>query len=73
MAILANRSPDSIKGGKARAEKLTSKQREEIARKAAKTHWEKSKISNITMGSFRLWLMAYNRIWYSCFVTVDST
>jgi hypothetical protein len=29
------------KGGKARAEKLTSEQRFEIARKAAKAHWDK--------------------------------
>lgn len=30
------------KGGKARAEKLTGKQREEIASKAAKKRWSKS-------------------------------
>ena len=30
------------KGGKARAEKLTSEQRKEIARKAAKARWEKA-------------------------------
>jgi hypothetical protein len=29
------------KGGKARAEKLTSEQRSEIARKAAKARWDK--------------------------------
>jgi hypothetical protein len=29
------------KGGKARAEKPTSEQRSEIARKAAKAHWDK--------------------------------
>lgn len=31
-----------LKGGKARASKLTPEQRREIARKAAKTRWEKS-------------------------------
>lgn len=30
-----------LKGGKARAEKLTAKQRSEIAKKAAKTRWKK--------------------------------
>jgi len=30
-----------LKGGKARAEKLTSKQKIEIARKAARTRWSK--------------------------------
>jgi hypothetical protein len=30
-----------LKGGKARASKLTKKQRSEIARKAAKTRWSK--------------------------------
>ncbi len=30
-----------LKGGKARAEKLSSKKRKEIARKAAKTRWNK--------------------------------
>ena len=30
-----------LKGGKARAEKLTPKQRSEIARKAANARWEK--------------------------------
>lgn len=30
-------------GGKARAEKLTSEQRKEIARKAAKARWDKKK------------------------------
>lgn len=30
-----------LKGGKARAEKLSSKKRKEIARKAAKTRWAK--------------------------------
>ena len=30
-----------LKGGKARAEKLTAKRRKEIAEKAAKTRWEK--------------------------------
>jgi hypothetical protein len=32
-----------LKGGKARAEKLTKRQRQEIARKAAKTRWSKKK------------------------------
>jgi hypothetical protein len=32
-----------LKGGKARAEKLTSQQRKEIARKAAKARWEKTR------------------------------
>jgi hypothetical protein len=32
-----------MKGGKARAKKLTKEQRKEIARKAAKTRWEKNK------------------------------
>jgi hypothetical protein len=32
-----------LKGGKARAEKLTAEQRREIARKAAKARWEKTK------------------------------
>jgi len=32
-----------LKGGKARAEKLTVEQRKEIARKAAKSRWEKGK------------------------------
>jgi hypothetical protein len=31
-----------LKGGKARAEKLSPKKRKEIARKAAKARWEKS-------------------------------
>ena len=31
-----------LKGGKARAEKLTTKRRKEIARNAAKARWEKS-------------------------------
>ena len=31
-----------LKGGKARAEKLTPEQRSEIARKAAKARWEKT-------------------------------
>ena len=30
-----------LKGGKARAAKLTTKRRKEIAQKAAKTRWEK--------------------------------
>ena len=30
-----------LKGGKARAEKLTAKQRQEIAKKAAKARWRK--------------------------------
>lgn len=30
-----------LKGGKARAEKLSPEERKEIARKAAKTRWEK--------------------------------
>jgi len=30
-----------LKGGKARAEKLSAKKRKEIAQKAAKTRWEK--------------------------------
>jgi hypothetical protein len=30
-----------LKGGRARAEKLTSKQRSEIAKKAAKARWSK--------------------------------
>ena len=34
-----------LKGGKARAEKLTPEQRKEIARKAAKARWAKSKTS----------------------------
>ncbi|MGB8992958.1 MAG: hypothetical protein WCD80_12960 [Desulfobaccales bacterium] len=32
-----------VKGGKARAEKLTPEQRSEISRKAAKARWEKEK------------------------------
>ena len=32
-----------LKGGKARAEKLTPKQRKEIAKKAAKARWSKTK------------------------------
>jgi hypothetical protein len=32
-----------LKGGKARAEKLTKKQRSEIARKAAKARWAKKR------------------------------
>ena len=32
-----------LKGGKARAEKLTPEQRKEIARKAAKARWDKRK------------------------------
>ena len=32
-----------LKGGKARAEKLTKEQRSEIARKAAKARWEKKR------------------------------
>jgi hypothetical protein len=31
------------KGGKARAEKLTPERRKEIARKAAKTRWDKKR------------------------------
>ena len=31
-----------LKGGKARAKKLTDKEREEIARKAAKVRWSKT-------------------------------
>ena len=31
--------PGGLKGGKARAEKLTPEQRKEIARKAAKARW----------------------------------
>jgi hypothetical protein len=34
-----------LKGGKARAKKLTPEQRKEIARKAAKARWAKSKAS----------------------------
>ena len=33
--------PGGLKGGKARAEKLTSEQRREIARRAARARWEK--------------------------------
>ena len=33
------------KGGKARARKLTDKQRSEIARKAAKARWEKARLA----------------------------
>lgn len=32
-----------LKGGKARAEKLTPEQRKEIARKAAKVRWDKKR------------------------------
>ncbi len=32
-----------LKGGKARAEKLTKEQRSEIARKAAKARWDKKR------------------------------
>jgi len=32
-----------LKGGKARAESLSAKKRSEIARKAAKTRWDKNK------------------------------
>ncbi len=32
-----------LKGGKARAEKLTAEQRKEIARKAAKARWAKKR------------------------------
>ncbi len=32
-----------LKGGKARAEKLTPEQRKEIARKAAKARWDKKR------------------------------
>lgn len=32
-----------LKGGKARAEKLTEEERQEIARKAAKTRWSRQK------------------------------
>jgi hypothetical protein len=32
-----------LKGGKARAEKLTSEERTEIARKAAKARWDKKR------------------------------
>ncbi len=32
-----------LKGGKARAEKLSAKKRKEIAQKAAKARWEKGK------------------------------
>jgi len=32
-----------LKGGKARAEKLTSEQRKEIAKKASRTRWDKDK------------------------------
>jgi hypothetical protein len=34
-----------LKGGKARAEKLSAKRREEIAQEAAKARWKKSKKS----------------------------
>lgn len=34
------------KGGKARAEKLTKKQRSEIAKKAAKARWKKAQKKN---------------------------
>jgi len=33
-----------LKGGKARAEKLSSKKRKEIAQKAAKARWTKDKV-----------------------------
>jgi hypothetical protein len=33
-----------LKGGKARAEKLSPKKRKEIARKAAKARWEKKSV-----------------------------
>ncbi len=33
-----------LKGGKARAEKLTPEQRKEIAQNAAKTRWDKSRV-----------------------------
>lgn len=32
-----------LKGGKARAKKLTAKERSDIAKKAAKTRWDRSK------------------------------
>ncbi|OHB59298.1 MAG: hypothetical protein A2167_05715 [Planctomycetes bacterium RBG_13_46_10] len=35
-----------LKGGKARAEKLTDKQRREIAKKAAEARWKKKSTSN---------------------------
>ena len=37
----ANQQKGGLKGGKARADKLTPEQRKEIARKAAKTRWGK--------------------------------
>lgn len=36
-----------LKGGKARAEKLSAKKRKEIARKAAKIRWQKKQIKSI--------------------------
>jgi len=49
----ANKNPAAValgrlgglKGGKARADKLTPEQRREIARKAAMKRWEKKKLS----------------------------
>ena len=36
-----------LKGGKSRAKKLTKEQRSEIARKAAKARWQKSRLSTL--------------------------
>lgn len=36
-------SKGGLKGGKARAKKLSAKKRKEIARKAAKTRWKRTK------------------------------
>ena len=36
-----------LKGGKARAKKLTKEQRKEIAKKAAETRWAKSQVDKI--------------------------
>ena len=45
-AVLLGRM-GGLKGGKARAESLSSKKRKEIARKAANARWKKQKTKNV--------------------------
>jgi hypothetical protein len=48
-----NRAKGGLIGGKARAEVLSPQQRQEIARKAAKTRWSSSKAAKEAIGAAR--------------------
>jgi hypothetical protein len=47
----SNRAKGGLRGGKARAEVLSPQQRQEIARRAAKTRWSSSRVAKEAAGA----------------------